>query len=325
MRKTIFISSTFEDLKNYRRKAWDLLENYDVSIRGMERFGARKEAPLTTCLAEVEQSDIFVGIIGFKLGSVEKSSGKSFVQREYERAYELEKELLIYLIDEKNSRVSIQDIDFQEKREKLLSFKSVLKERHTVDFFVSEEDLETKLKRKFDDLLASKEEIKEPATDEYVETKDIINKFLLLPKTYSGHVIRLKVDFVDSPFPASKAVCNNFILEYGRTIGVEVKIKKPKIKSSFVDYIFIDEDNLSEFFSLQNKSDVEIYAKLKWTENEIERVRANFIRQVYYTGGLQLTSASIAGLGHDWERSLLGEKKVVEAEGTIIMLLSEFI
>ena len=130
---------------------------------------------------------------------------------------------------------------------------------------------------------------------------------------------------MDFLFPASKAVCSNFNLEYGRTIGVEVKIKKPKIKSSFVDYIFIDKDNLNESFSLQKKSDVEIYAKLEWTENEIEQVRANFIRQVYYTGGLQLTSASIAGLGYDWQRGLLGEKKVVEAEGTITMLLSEFI
>ncbi len=101
MKKTVFISSTFEDLKSHRRKVWDLLEKYDVNVRGMEQFGARKESPLITCLSEVEQSDIFVAIIGYRLGSVDGASGKSYTQREYERAYELNKEVMIYLVDEK--------------------------------------------------------------------------------------------------------------------------------------------------------------------------------------------------------------------------------
>lgn len=135
MKKTVFISSTFEDLKNHRRKIWDLLEKYDVAVRGMERFGARKESPLTTCLSEVEQCDIFVGIIAFRLGSVDEGSGKSFTQREYERAYELNRDILIYMMDEKDSKISLHHVDFDENREKLLAFKSILKERHTVDFF----------------------------------------------------------------------------------------------------------------------------------------------------------------------------------------------
>lgn len=68
MKKVVFVSSTFEDLKNHRRKIWDLLEKFDVDVRGMERFGARKEAPLITYLSEVEQCDIFIGILGFRLG-----------------------------------------------------------------------------------------------------------------------------------------------------------------------------------------------------------------------------------------------------------------
>ena len=48
MKKTVFISSTFEDLAEHRRAIWDLLEEFDVRIRGMEKFGARKESPLET-------------------------------------------------------------------------------------------------------------------------------------------------------------------------------------------------------------------------------------------------------------------------------------
>ncbi len=54
----------------------------------MEQFGARKSNPLETCLAEVEQSDIYVGILGMRYGSEEPNSGKSYSQLEYEKEIE---------------------------------------------------------------------------------------------------------------------------------------------------------------------------------------------------------------------------------------------
>jgi len=35
MNKTVFISSTYDDLKEYRRAVWELLEKFDVKVRGM--------------------------------------------------------------------------------------------------------------------------------------------------------------------------------------------------------------------------------------------------------------------------------------------------
>jgi hypothetical protein len=86
MKKTVFISSTYIDLVSHRKAIWDLLAEYDVNVKGMEAFGARKEAPIETCLNEVSQSDIYIGIIANRLGSIENISGKSFTQLEYERA-----------------------------------------------------------------------------------------------------------------------------------------------------------------------------------------------------------------------------------------------
>jgi hypothetical protein len=85
MNKTVFISSTYEDLKEYRRAIWDLLEKFNVNVRGMEDFGARRDSPLATCIAEVEQSDIYLGVIAFRLGSIDSQSGRSFTQVEYEK------------------------------------------------------------------------------------------------------------------------------------------------------------------------------------------------------------------------------------------------
>src|SRR5437762_9067528 len=56
----IFISSTFEDLKEHRRSVWEMLRKRpDIKVHGMEEFGARAETPLETCLAEVEQADVY--------------------------------------------------------------------------------------------------------------------------------------------------------------------------------------------------------------------------------------------------------------------------
>jgi len=119
MQRTVFISSTYEDLKKHRRKVWDILEKYNVNVRGMEKFGARKETSLETSLAEVGVSDIYVGIIALRLGSINKETGKSITQLEYERAYNLNKEILIYLIDEKKGVVHPEFIDWGDKHEKL--------------------------------------------------------------------------------------------------------------------------------------------------------------------------------------------------------------
>lgn len=129
MKKTVFISSTFRDLKECRRKVWDALEEYNVNIRGMEKFGARTQNSLRTSLAEVEASDIYLGIIAFRLGSIDKKSGKSITQIEYEKANELQKDIVIYILDEENSKSYIKDIDFDENHEKLKVFKSVFKRK----------------------------------------------------------------------------------------------------------------------------------------------------------------------------------------------------
>ena len=316
--KTIFISSTFEDLKNHRRKIWDLLGAYNVNIRGMEKFGARKEAPLTTCLIEVEQCDVFLAIIAFKLGSIDDASGKSFTQREYERALELNRDILIYIADDKDSRISPQDIDSGERREKLNAFRSILRERHTIDTFFSEDDLTQKVKRRFDELLTQKEEAKPTGEDEYSQSKELIDRFLLLPKVYSGHEVKLEVNFAEQPFPASKLLCSSFNLGYGETIGVSIEIKNPEVDKDTIPYVFIAEDTLSDYFALKQRNNIELYGKLQFSENEIDNIRANFVRHVYYVGGAVTTAL------WGYQNPLI-ETKIIQADGTVIIRLTKIL
>ena len=286
MNKTVFISSTFVDLKEERKEVWELLNKYDVLIRGMEQFGARKEDSLTTCLTELEQSDIYIGIIGYRLGSIDKKTGKSYTQLEYEKAHELGKEILIYLIDDESSKVSPKHIEF-DKIPKLNSFKEILKERHTIDIFKDSKDLITKLSRQFDKFLTKKgKEIK--GKDDYEVSKNILNKFFLVPKAISGSEVKLKVKFGDKVFPASKAVCNNFSLDFGKTIGCNVDIISPKISAENFENVFVTYRQVEEFLQLDKSKEYEVYGKVWFSETKIKSISTTFEDKSYtvWTGDL---------------------------------------
>jgi hypothetical protein len=295
MKRTVFISSTYEDLQPHRKKIWELLEQFDVTVRGMERFGARKETPLETCLAEVTQSDIYIGIIAYRLGSIESRSGKSYTQLEYEKALELKKDIYIYLADDKDSKISPLFFDVSEKHNQLENLKSILRERHTIDTFINEDDLAEKLKRKFKEILSQKDKENINNDNEYQNTLEILNKFLLVPKAFSGKEIKLLVKFKGKPFPASKAVCSSFNLDYGKTVGVEVEIIEPNIKNEAFNTIFIEYKMLEEMWSVESENKIELYAKCQFSEDSIKNLKANFIEKSYvvYEGETQFISTGM--------------------------------
>lgn len=169
MKKTIFISSTFRDLIPHRNQIWKVLTDFDVNIKGMEEFGARKSAPLQTCIDEIESSDIYIGVISMCYGSIDELTQKSFTQLEYEKAKEKGIEILIYLIDESNGEVRTSHIDFGENYYNLLNFKKILKRNHTVDFFINEIDLGQKVFKKLEKLLSTPEE--NTIRPRYIEAK----------------------------------------------------------------------------------------------------------------------------------------------------------
>ena len=310
-KKAVFISSTYQDLLEHRRAVWDVLQKFDVDVRGMEQFGARKETPLQTCLAEVEQSDVYVGIVGFRLGSIDGQSGKSFTQLEYERAVELDKGVLIYLADERDSRVRVGDIDVDDQqREKLKAFKRTLRERHTVDSFVDAKDLSEKLARDFRRYFVEKKDKSLPSpTSEFEEAKDTLQKFFLLPTTETGTEIRLRVQFHDEPFAASRALCKPFLLTYGATIGVRITVIEPKkSKAQEFKYLYGTGQRAEQLITLSTqKQPVDLYAVLKFTDQDVPKIRAVLIGYTYYDVG-------------DWDDD---NEKYVAPEGYAALLFSK--
>lgn len=176
MKKNIFISSTYQDLQLHRNQIWSVLQNFDVDVIGMEKFGARKSKPLETCLTEITSCDIYIGIVSMCYGSIDDETGKSYTQLEYDKAKVLGLEILIYLIDENKGELKAGHIDFGDKYLRLNSFKNILKKNHTVEFFVNETDLSQKIFRDLEKLLV---------------TKDALIK---RPKVLDSKVFRIELD-----------------------------------------------------------------------------------------------------------------------------------
>jgi len=273
IRKTVFISSTFLDLKEERKKVWDSLEKFDVTVKGMEQFGARKSTPLKTCLSEVEQSDIYVGIIGMRYGSEEPNSGKSYSQFEYEKAIEQNKEILIYLIDEESSSVTPNLIQY-DKIQKLNNFKAILKDKHTIDTFSNSQDLVSKLQRKFKELLTPK--VTTVIEDEYDNTNKILNLFFLVPAAYSGREIKLKIKFIGQPQPVSKTICKNFNFEFGKTVVSQIEVIHPIFKFKNFRNLFIEFEQFNKFITLDKSEEFEIFAKVLFKDEKVKTLTTDF-------------------------------------------------
>jgi hypothetical protein len=246
----------------------------------MEQFGARTQAPLETCLAEVDISDVYIGIIALRLGSIHAKTGKSYTQMEYERANKHGKEILIYLIDEEKAKVSPKSIDFGERHEKLVAFKKLLSRRHTVSKYDSPDDPIQKLRRDFQRLLTSRGERSSP-TNTFTESKKVLDRFFLLPKDTSGTEIRVKVQLRGRPFAASKLLCEAFNLEFGSTIGIEAPILEPAgFVESGLDHIFIDAKQADYFLELEKGETLDIWARVQFADLEAAQDRARFTREV---------------------------------------------
>ena len=96
--KTIFLSSTKEDLKEYRKVVIEAIDAMDgCKCVCMEKFGARSWHAKKVCLTKAAESDLLVGILGHRYGSCPDGSQQSFTECEYDAAKKAGRDCLIFL------------------------------------------------------------------------------------------------------------------------------------------------------------------------------------------------------------------------------------
>jgi hypothetical protein len=95
-RYQVFVSSTYEDLREERQKVIQALLEFDCIPAGMEFFPAADETQWELIKRVIEDCDYYVVIVGGRYGSV-SPKGISYTQQEYEYAVEVGKPVCAFL------------------------------------------------------------------------------------------------------------------------------------------------------------------------------------------------------------------------------------
>lgn len=99
-RLQVFVSSTYTDLIDERQAAVEAILNHGHIPAGMELFTSGDESQMDVIKQWIEDSDVYLLILGGRYGSIEPNSGKSYTQLEYEYAIELGKPYFSCVVNE---------------------------------------------------------------------------------------------------------------------------------------------------------------------------------------------------------------------------------
>jgi hypothetical protein len=146
--KKIYVSSTFEDLKEFRAEVYRQLRKLRTDAVSMEDYVASEKRPLAKCLEDVADSDIYVGIFAWRYGYIPKEEGnpksRSITELEYRAAGQHSKERLIFLLrDDAPWKPSLMDTHTREGDggKHIERLREELGTSHAVGFFSTPDEL----------------------------------------------------------------------------------------------------------------------------------------------------------------------------------------
>ncbi|QUS39800.1 DUF4062 domain-containing protein [Tardiphaga alba] len=140
----VFVSSTFTDLEEERRRVTDTLAKAGHFVAGMELFPATDQQQLDFIKRVIDRSDYYVVVVAGRYGSL-SDDGLSFTEKEFQYARSKGIPVLAF-IHASPSTIPVGKTDQEaDKAEKLEAFKSKLKAGRMVEFWTDPSDLCTKI------------------------------------------------------------------------------------------------------------------------------------------------------------------------------------
>jgi len=137
----VFISSTYADLKEERRKILDILLMADCIPAGMEAFVASDVEQFEVIKKVIDLCDYYILIIGKRYGSINEQTGLSYTEMEYDYAKQLGIPVLVFALDE-SVEVTPDKMDIeQEKVEALQKFRQKALTNRLATIWKTESDL----------------------------------------------------------------------------------------------------------------------------------------------------------------------------------------
>lgn len=106
----VFISSTYKDLQTERQAAVAAVLKAGHIPAGMELFTAGDQSQLETIKLWIDESDVYMLILGGRYGSIESTSGISYTELEYDYAAQQGKPLFAVVAHESALEVKVKTL-----------------------------------------------------------------------------------------------------------------------------------------------------------------------------------------------------------------------
>ena len=139
-RYQVFVSSTFEDLREERREVMQALLTLNCIPTGMELFPAADEESSEVIKRFIGDCDYYVVVVGGRYGST-LPTGKSFTEMEYDYAVEAKLPVLAFLHEDPGAIQAKKSEQTDEGRAALAAFRERIKTARHAKFWTSPKDL----------------------------------------------------------------------------------------------------------------------------------------------------------------------------------------
>jgi hypothetical protein len=175
----VFVSSTYSDLLPERQAAVAAILKASHIPAGMELFAAGDRSQLAIIKQWIDESDVYMLILGGRYGSVDPTSGISYTELEYDYAVQQSKPLFAVVINEAalEDKVRAGGTKYMEKenpKELVLFRKKVLS--NVSSFFDDAKDIKLCVHESLADLAASRDLKGWVSADEIVDTKPFFDE-----------------------------------------------------------------------------------------------------------------------------------------------------
>jgi hypothetical protein len=265
----IFISSTYSDLLEERQAAVGAILKSGHIPAGMELFTSGDRSQMATIKEWIDESDVYMLILGGRYGSIEKSSGISYTELEYDYAQQQGKPSFAVVITEValERKIRANGTSFGEKenpKELALFRQKVL--NNISSFFDDHKDIKLCVHESLADF-AGKRNLKGwVSADEVVDTKPLFEEIKKLSE--ENKELRETVSNLErkTPMPINGNETNNKFIELKKILrAIDIKIP-----ANLADGKEANRDLLSIFFNNKevlingvtnslNSSDVETF------------------------------------------------------------------
>lgn len=138
--RMVFVSSTYEDLKDYRATTIKAIRRFGWLTEAMENFVSQDARPKDECLELVRQCDVYVGIFAHRYGHIPEGDELSITEQEYLCAREHGLECLIFIVED-DYPWRKKWIDRNSSERSLLALKTRLTSDHICTSFTTPENL----------------------------------------------------------------------------------------------------------------------------------------------------------------------------------------